>query len=66
MVTPLPPHPSLQPRPGPIVLCIMDGVGIGLGADDDAVATARHPNLDALMQAHPWTKLRAHGTVNLI
>lgn len=62
MVESLPPHPSLQPRPGPVVLCIMDGVGIGGGGPDDALATARHPNLTALMDQFPHTRLQAHGT----
>lgn len=62
MVTPLAPHPSFLPRPGPVVLCILDGVGIGAGGEDDAVATSRHPNLDALLKHFPWTKLQAHGT----
>jgi 2,3-bisphosphoglycerate-independent phosphoglycerate mutase len=45
-----------------VVLCILDGVGLGRGDEDDAVATARTPNLDALMATCPWTRLRAHGT----
>jgi 2,3-bisphosphoglycerate-independent phosphoglycerate mutase len=43
------------------VLCILDGVGLGRGEQDDAVATARTPNLDRLMATHPWTRLKAHG-----
>jgi len=53
---------SFQPRPGPVVLCIMDGVGEGEGGPDDAVATARTPNLDRLKSTHPWRTLRAHGS----
>jgi 2,3-bisphosphoglycerate-independent phosphoglycerate mutase len=40
----------------------MDGIGIGSGGEDDAVATARTPHLDALMRDHPWCELQAHGT----
>ncbi|MEZ4317300.1 MAG: 2,3-bisphosphoglycerate-independent phosphoglycerate mutase [Myxococcota bacterium] len=49
-------------RPGPVVLCILDGVGEGSGEIDDAVATARTPTLDRLKATHPWRTLRAHGT----
>ena len=47
---------------GPVVLCILDGVGIGLGEEDDAVATARTPTLDRLKATCPWVPLKAHGT----
>ncbi|MEQ1501000.1 MAG: 2,3-bisphosphoglycerate-independent phosphoglycerate mutase [Myxococcota bacterium] len=67
MPVPLRPHPffsvgSVGSPAGPVVLCILDGVGIGAGGPDDAVATARTPNLRGLMDAFPWTKLKAHGT----
>ncbi len=61
MVEPLPPHPAFSKRAGPVVLCILDGVGLGAGGEDDAVATARTPNLDRLMATCPWMPLRAHG-----
>ena len=46
----------------PVVLCILDGVGIGEGREDDAVATARTPNLDHLLATCPSARLLAHGT----
>lgn len=46
----------------PVVLVIMDGVGIGDGGEGDAVAKARTPNLDRMMKEFPHTKLKAHGT----
>ncbi len=49
-------------RKGPVVLCILDGVGIGTGEEDDAVATARTPNLDRLRASCPTVALKAHGT----
>jgi 2,3-bisphosphoglycerate-independent phosphoglycerate mutase len=49
-------------RPGPIVLCIMDGVGYGSGGHDDAVARAHTPNLDQLLATCPNLRLNAHGT----
>ncbi|MCB9665986.1 MAG: 2,3-bisphosphoglycerate-independent phosphoglycerate mutase [Alphaproteobacteria bacterium] len=46
---------------GPVVLCILDGVGLGDGGEDDAVATARTPVLDRLLRTCPTLALRAHG-----
>ena len=46
----------------PVVLVIMDGVGIGDGGQGDAVKLARTPNLDELLGTCPRTKLKAHGT----
>ena len=46
----------------PIVLVIMDGVGKGDGGSGDAVAQAKTPNLDRLLQSCPHTYLKAHGT----
>lgn len=57
----LPPHPTLNKPPGPVVLCILDGVGLGVGDAYDAVASARTPHLDRLMATCPWRPLRAHG-----
>lgn len=46
----------------PVVLCILDGVGVGRRDDGDAVFTADTPVLDALMRRYPWRTLKAHGT----
>ena len=46
----------------PVVLVIMDGVGIGDGGPGDAVKKANTPNLDHLLSACPHTQLKAHGT----
>ncbi|HHH28452.1 MAG TPA: 2,3-bisphosphoglycerate-independent phosphoglycerate mutase [Polyangiaceae bacterium] len=62
MVRALDEHPVFAPRKGPIVLCILDGVGLGGGGEDDAVASARTPTLDRLMASCPHMRLRAHGT----
>ena len=48
-------------RKGPVVLVIMDGVGLGTGGEEDAFAKARTPILDDLMKNHFFTKLTAHG-----
>ena len=45
----------------PVVLCILDGVGLGRGEDDDAWATTPTPNLDHFLATRPWVPLAAHG-----
>jgi 2,3-bisphosphoglycerate-independent phosphoglycerate mutase len=54
-------HPTFPAVPGPVVVCVMDGVGIGRGDGADAVAAARTPNLDWLRDETPTTSLAAHG-----
>ncbi|MBD3236296.1 MAG: 2,3-bisphosphoglycerate-independent phosphoglycerate mutase [Candidatus Eisenbacteria bacterium] len=49
------------PRPGPLLVVVMDGVGLGPGDAGDAVALARTPVLDWLMAHCPWVSLQAHG-----
>jgi len=46
---------------GPVVLVIMDGVGIGKFADGDAVLSALKPNLDWLKANALSSQLTAHG-----
>ena len=46
---------------GPVVLVIMDGVGIGKGDAGDMVTKATKPNLDWLADNALVTKLKAHG-----
>ena len=45
----------------PVILCILDGYGLGAGGEDDAIATARTPVFDSLRSAYPFTTLKAHG-----
>ncbi len=49
------------PTRGPVVVCVMDGVGIGRQDDSDAVHLAHTPNLDRLAATCPTTSLVAHG-----
>jgi len=49
-------------RKGPVVLVIMDGMGIGKENEGNAFFLARTPNLDRLMKNCPYTTLKAHGT----
>ena len=58
----LKPHPTLSASHGPLVLLILDGVGIGQGDEFDAVACAKTPTLDALGEGGLARRLRAHGT----
>lgn len=46
---------------GPVVLVIMDGVGIGKNMESDYVKQATTPNLDWLRENALYTELRAHG-----
>ncbi|HWD24038.1 MAG TPA: 2,3-bisphosphoglycerate-independent phosphoglycerate mutase [Acidimicrobiales bacterium] len=50
-----------QPR-GPLVLVILDGVGVGRGDEFDAVESALTPTLDGLKSGGLFRTLRAHGT----
>ena len=44
----LPNHPRFDGVSGPVVACVLDGVGIGAHDESDAVWLARTPNLDWL------------------
>ncbi len=46
---------------GPLVLVIMDGVGIGKYAEGDFVKCAMKPNYDWLQTHAVYTQLKAHG-----
>ncbi len=48
-------------RPGPVVLVIMDGVGLGKQDDSDGVFLAKTPCLDQLVKGKLYTTLKAHG-----
>jgi len=52
---------SFEGRKGPVLLVIMDGVGIGKHDESDAVYLAKTPNLDKLMEIPQKTFLKAHG-----
>ena len=53
--------PQFTGPSGPVVLIIMDGVGIGQGDPGDMVAKASKPNLDWLSANSINTQLKAHG-----
>ncbi|MBN1637708.1 MAG: 2,3-bisphosphoglycerate-independent phosphoglycerate mutase [Ignavibacteriales bacterium] len=53
---------KFQGRSGPLLLIIMDGIGIGKHDESDAVFLAKTPNLDKLFQSKLMTQLKAHGT----
>lgn len=46
---------------GPVVLAIMDGVGIGKNPESDCVKIANTPNLDWLRENAIYNEIRAHG-----
>ena len=49
-------------RKGPLLLVIMDGVGLGSNDEGNALTIANTPNLDALFAQPLYTRLQAHGT----
>ena len=49
-------------RPGPVLLVIMDGVGLGKRDESDGVFMAKPANLNSLMGKELYCQLRAHGT----
>ena len=49
-------------RKGPLLLIIMDGIGIGKEDETNAVYMANTPNLDKLFKSNLYTQLNAHGT----
>ena len=49
-------------RQGPVVIVVMDGVGIGSDYAGNAVSAARTPVLDSLKENHPYLTIAAHGT----
>ncbi len=55
------PGPNNADR-GPVVLCILDGVGLGLRDGGDAVFQANTPTLDRLFAGAMAIQLKAHGT----
>jgi len=54
--------PNYSGPKGPVVLVVMDGVGIGKYAEGDYVLSANKPNLDWLLANCPHSTLKAHGT----
>jgi len=57
----LKPWRKFQGRPGPLLIVVMDGVGIGRQDESNAVHLARTPTLDRLLANCPNTQLLAHG-----
>ncbi len=57
----LQPHPRFAGVKGPVLACVLDGVGIGAHDESDAVWLARTPNLDWLAGNALVTSLAAHG-----
>lgn len=53
---------TFKGRKGPLLLIIMDGIGIGKPYNGNAVYCAKTPTLDKLFAAPLYTTLQAHGT----
>lgn len=59
----LQPHPRLHKPRGPVLVVVMDGVGLGPGDAYDAVAQAKMPTLERLLTDRARSmRLKAHGT----
>ena len=54
--------PTYSGPKGPVVLVVMDGVGIGKYVEGDFVRSANKPNLDWLLAHCLHATLKAHGT----
>jgi 2,3-bisphosphoglycerate-independent phosphoglycerate mutase len=54
-------NPAFGGPEGPVVLVIMDGVGIGKNPLSDYVQLSNTPNLDWLRENAVYTELKAHG-----
>ncbi|MDZ4241331.1 MAG: 2,3-bisphosphoglycerate-independent phosphoglycerate mutase, partial [Candidatus Omnitrophota bacterium] len=54
--------PNFKVRPGPVLLIILDGVGLGKRDDSDGVFLAKTPCFDGLFRSKLYTTLQAHGT----
>ncbi len=52
---------NFKGRQGPLLLIIMDGIGLGKPVDTNAVYMAKTPVLDRLMASPLYRQLRAHG-----
>jgi len=55
-------NPHFSGRKGPLLLIIMDGVGLGNNDDSDAVHLAKTPVLDQILQTPLYTQLKTHGS----
>jgi 2,3-bisphosphoglycerate-independent phosphoglycerate mutase len=54
-------NPAFGGPEGPVVLVVMDGVGIGKHPESDYVKIAHTPNLDWLREHAIYTEVKAHG-----
>ncbi len=56
------PSKRIETTPGPVLLVVIDGVGLGRLDEYDAVHVARTPTLDRLTTTGAYRALKAHGT----
>ena len=54
-------HPNFPGVEGPVLICVMDGIGIGRNDESDAVWLAQTPHLDRLQNLALSARLTAHG-----
>ncbi len=58
----LKPHRQFRGAEGPVVVAVLDGVGLGAGDEADAVQLAATPTMDELWAPGFRATLKAHGT----
>ena len=54
-------HPSFPGTKGPVLVVVLDGVGLNPKTVGNAVKNAHTPYLDRLFRDYPHTQLKAHG-----
>ena len=65
-MTPLHPSTSFSGPQGPVVLLIMDGIGIGRHPEGDVVRQANTPILNWMAAHCLTTRLKAHGNTIVV
>lgn len=53
---------NIEGYKGPVVVIVMDGIGISENTEGNAVYNAYTPNLDNLLKQYPNTLINAHGS----
>lgn len=54
--------PANPPRKGPVMLIVMDGIGLRKETEHNAVHLAKKPNYDRLKKEYPYTQIITCGT----
>ncbi|MEM7706320.1 MAG: 2,3-bisphosphoglycerate-independent phosphoglycerate mutase [Pseudomonadota bacterium] len=55
-------HPTFPGINGPVLMVVMDGMGLSANREGNAIYHGNTPTLDRLLAQYPNTALKAHGT----